>query len=122
MKNDFMIIISVKDLDASVDFYKNIIGFDLAKKIKPGPGINIAFMLFNNAIEIELLKRKDLPDVTNENSGITLSFKSNDVDAAYEMLLANNVKCEGKPFALPTGIKVVRFFDPNGVCISFMEE
>jgi lactoylglutathione lyase len=117
-----MVIVGVKNLEASIDFYKNILKCEVMKRFSPNPDTEIAFMLYNKEIEIELLKRKDMPIPENSISPIMLAFKTHNVEADYETLQLNNIKCEGKPISLPSGIKVVRFFDPNGVSITFMEE
>jgi predicted enzyme related to lactoylglutathione lyase len=122
MKNDSMIIIGVNDLDESIAFYQTYLHCTLIKRVNPGPDVEIGFVLYNDALEIELIHRRDQPPVTNKESTVTVAFASRDINADYELLQKNNVRCLGEPVALPSGVRMFRFLDPNGTTLSFMEE
>lgn len=122
MKNNFMVTIGVNDLDKSVDFYQKILEFKLIKRFKPAENVEIAFLIFNNEIEIELIKRPDLTQFNNREASISLTFKTDNINKSYQYLNENQVVCFDGPQKLPTGISILRFSDPDGVNLVFVEE
>jgi catechol 2,3-dioxygenase-like lactoylglutathione lyase family enzyme len=122
MKNGFMVIIGVNNLDESLAFYEKHLGCKLVRRIAPAKNIEIAFVLYRDTVEFELLRRKDLPPINNDGTAAVLAFATDDIDAAWRSFQEHQVKCEGAPGKLPSGVKVLRFQDPNGTRLSLMQE
>lgn len=118
MKNNFMISIGVKNLKESITFYKDTLGFTLLSQIEIDENTSMAFLLFNDAIEVQLIQRKD--EEWNNDSKVTLSFKTDDIENDLNRLKIDD--CSHQIVALPTGVSVLPFVDPNGVKLSFISE
>ena len=110
------VTIQCRDLQKSVDFYRDIAGLDIVRELTGGPR-HIVF-LANGEGEtcIELI---DNPDAAYEGSGISLGFGCEDVDAYREKLEAEGY--EPTPMIAPN--PHMKFFfvkDPDGVQVQFI--
>lgn len=135
--------IIVSDMDRSVDFYCNVLGFDVVQRVDlctgetvekgvgiPGAALKLAHLkLGNTATIIELLqyinpKSKPISsDAKSNDIGVGhAAFNVDDPDAYYEMLKSKNVK-----FISPgvmnssTGEKFCYFYDPDGAVLEFIK-
>ena len=135
--------IIVGDMDRSIDFYCNTLGFELIQKVdlcsgetvEKGVGINSAQIMLahlklgSTQTIIELLhyinpRSKPMPaDAKSNDIGVGhVAFNVDDPDAYYERL-----KSKGVVFISPgvmdssTGERFCYFFGPDGVVLEFIK-
>ncbi|WP_430875477.1 VOC family protein [Gilliamella sp. G0441] len=106
------VIVYVKDVDASTEFYAKILG---RPPVKTYPGFAV-FLLNDNFILGLQEADKITPKAPNHYGGFELSFSDvtkNDVDAIYSAWKKLNVKIELEPQMLDFGYTFVGN-DPDG--------
>ena len=135
--------IIVSDMDRSIDFYCNILGFDLTQRVDlctgetvekgvgiPGAALQLAHLkLGDSATLIELLcyinpKSKPLPEDAKSNDiGVGhVAFNVEDPDGYYEMLDKNGVSfISPGVMTSSTGERFCYFYDPDGAVLEFIK-
>lgn len=135
--------IIVSDMEKSIDFYCNVLGFELSARVDncsgetveqgvgiPGAQIQLAHLkLGDSPTLIELLcytkpESKPIPaDARSNDIGVGhVAFNVEDPDAYYERLVKHGVK-----FISPgvmnssTGEKFCYFYDPDGAVLEFIK-
>jgi lactoylglutathione lyase len=118
------IAIIASDLDTSIDFYKNLLGFTLRSRGKKGNRREIAFLYLETdpTMEIELIMDL-IPLGEYDTKGIVnhLAFRVENMDQAI-----THYKQKGITFATdePTvtldGSKTIFFNGPNGELLQFV--
>lgn len=128
---------TVSDLDRSIAFYRDVLGLELlfterseASGDDRSETLGVARSKLNLAIFrigdahfelIEYISPKGRPyDRVNSDIGAAhVAFKVDDIDAAYQSLLAKHVRFTAPPATVPAGpMKGWRwtyFFDPDGI-------
>lgn len=119
-------LIQVFDMPASVRFYCDALGFELAMRSQPGEAhfdwallrLGPAALMLNTAYEAP--DRPPAPDPARiEAHGDTaLYFGCPDVDAAYRSLLARGLDVK-PPTIAPYGMKQLYLKDPDGYNLCF---
>jgi catechol 2,3-dioxygenase-like lactoylglutathione lyase family enzyme len=118
-------LIQVFDMPISVAFYRDILGFELARQSQPGRDfdwcllrLDGAELMLNTAYERE--HRPKAPDRTRigAHEDTSLYFGCRDVDAAYTHLRAKGVELD-PPKVAPYGMKQLYLSDPDGYVICF---
>ena len=110
--------ISVKDLDASVVFYRDIVQLPVKRRFPAGPGSEIVF-LGEGETQIELIKYPhEAPPV---GEGIALGFAVDSLDETLAFITKHGIEVESGPFQPNDQIKFFYVRDPNGVRIQFSE-
>src|SRR3989344_967420 len=131
--------IVVSDLDKSLHFYRDLLGFEIVKdKLESGNYIDSVLSLKNASVRtikmkapdgnlIELLYFKSHPKKP-ENTYITglgcshIAFTVDNVEKEYKRLLGEGIKFNSSPEASPDGYaKVVFCRDPKGAWIELVE-
>lgn len=134
--------ITVKDLNRSIDFYKNVIGckelpgggLRKGKELSEGVGIkgaeldNYKLQFPNSNTLLELIKFRNVKQKLGNNNliditGIThFCLMVKDVDVTYKILKANHVKCISPPVTVKqTGAKFFYAYDPDGNIIEIVQ-
>ncbi|BCS99289.1 hypothetical protein DSLASN_49210 [Desulfoluna limicola] len=116
------ITIGTNDMDGSVDFYTETLGFDLLNRLTPSPEVELAFLKDPSGVKVELIKRASDPLVTNSACSVSLTFHVDDIDTTHAHLLSRHVPGLEEPRVLPGGLKLLLAKDPNGVVLGFIEE
>lgn len=128
----------VKDLDKSLDFYVNKLGFDLkmrwietAEQCQPGMGnpggdLELAQMVgYGAMVEISQYLHcagSDAPIEPNRIGAGHVSFEVNDLPALVEYLTAQGVQLASEPMIVPElNITWVHVLDPDGIRVEFMQ-
>lgn len=133
--------LSVSNLERSVAFYCDLLGFKPAFTIDCGPGIRlgevvrlpecrakIAFLkLEDNLLELfEYLdpRGNSIPeDRTQADYGFShICFGSSDIYADHARLTAHGVKFYGDPLEMRPGVWVVYFYGPDGETCELRQE
>lgn len=128
---------TVSDLERSIAFYRDVLGLELvfterseASGDDRSETLGVAksrlslaiFRIGDTHLElIEYITPKGRPyDRVNSDVGAAhVAFKVDDIDAAYEALLAKQVRFTGPPSTIPAGPmqgwRWTYFFDPDGI-------
>jgi len=112
------VTISVKDLEESIKFYRDLIGLPVKRSFKSGES-ELAF-LGDGETEIELICNQKHTDVSF-GTDISLGFEVESLDDALAMLKQNNVAF-GDVIQPNPSVKFAFATDPNGLRIQFVEQ
>ncbi len=130
--------LAVSDLDTSIRFYRDILGFELKEKFETGPGRErgrpedttlhhrqVAMLRFNE-LWIELVHT--IPPVgrvenlyKNNIGAAHLAFYCADIEKTYRELVAQGVKFYAPPSTSTVGRRLALFTDPDGFAIELNE-
>ena len=120
------IAINTVDIEESVRFYSDVMGFKLVKRVPNGDNI-LVYLKINDNITLELFDWKkeiqyyELPE--NCSGTVHIALGVDGIHEWYEHLKKHNVE-----FTLPLcalnhlGKNVLLFKDPNGVIIELSED
>ena len=113
------VTINVKDMEKSLDFYQEIIGLNMNRRMKPNPDMEIIF-LGSGETQIELIYNKKVDDIT-EVKDISLGFVVDSIERMMDILKKKNIPIHSGPFQPNPSIKFLYILDPNGVKIQLVE-
>ncbi len=110
--------ILVKDMDASVNFYKEVLGLEEIL-INGLPG-NIRWFRLDDKVQIHLIESTDIPETSK---GAHMSLSTPRLGELMDFLEANNIPFENWPGEAnttntrPDGVKQIYLQDPDGYWI-----
>lgn len=111
----------VKDMDASLKFYQNVLGLEMEWRRPAGPGMEIAFLKAEGTdTKVELICAEDFQGQA-EGVELSLGFAVEDVEAKREELAAAGYA----PTPIISPNPMTKFFfikDPDGITIQFVAE
>jgi len=116
--------IMVKDIDSSIKFYMDVVGFKLIDKITHSDGyMKLAFLGFGEAgeTELELIQgyNSGLPE---EGKVHHLAVTVDDIEKEFERIKTLDVKLiDEKITILPNGFRYFFFHGPEGEWIEFFQ-
>lgn len=115
------VVIRTTDIQKSIAFYENVLGFTFESMISAAPGKQIAFMAAEGGCgRIELLYNEK---GSTANSGtLSLTFEVDQIADAQKLLTEKNVRILSAPKTIKDGKKIMTAVDPNGVELDFIEE
>ncbi|HKM43622.1 MAG TPA: VOC family protein [Limnochordia bacterium] len=111
--------ITVKDLEESIEFYRDIVGLSLNRRFPAGNGMEIAF-LGDGGTEVELFYD---PAATSREFGssISLGFQVDSVEDMMNYVREKGFAIQSGPFQPNPQTKFFFVLDPNGLKIQFVE-
>ena len=109
----------VKDMEASVKFYRDIAGLPVSRRFAAGPGMEICF-LGEGETQVELICGP-AHKVPADAEGISLGFKVKSLDETLRFLKEKGVAVASGPFQPNPHIKFFYVKDPDGVSVQFVE-
>jgi len=110
------IIVPVKDLNKSIDFYKDVLYLEQAFTDKSMAFFSVGTQDFNTTI---LLHSMDKPEPAEK--GIVIEFLVDDILSAVSSIRNNNGKIVQDPIERPWGVKEAVITDPDGHRIWLVE-
>ena len=112
--------ITVKDMEESLKFYKEIVGFKENRRFEAGPGVEIVF-LGEGETQVELISS---PEKRESNIGldISLGFEVSSVDEMMNFVKEKGLAIHSGPFQPNPMVKFFYVQDPNGLKIQFVEQ
>ena len=125
--------IMVNDLQKSVEFYIDVLGFSISNKIEMAEaglsavfvekdGSKIELMKYNNK---KIQKRSEVAKLKFGGSSIPISdhitFSVDDIEATVTEIKEKGVMFHLEPLQLENGMKLASFKDPEGVLIELVE-
>lgn len=122
--NISLITIVVKDLQKSLKFYKEILGFVETKSFSPREGVKIVFLKDQDSGTIELIEDKTKPKDEGDygESRMSIGFEVTDMERKVKELIDKGVEIVRGPIEVPSGVKLAFIKDPNGVEIELIQE
>ncbi|MCO4292249.1 VOC family protein [Solitalea sp. MAHUQ-68] len=118
-------MLMVYDMQTSLAFYCNVLGFNLIESA--GPQDDIGWVLLRlNDIELMLNTQYEKPDrphnqelLRNDHHGdVCLYFACNDIDGLYQSLKSKNIALK-EPYITGYGWQTLDLTDPDGFKLSF---
>ncbi|BCB81794.1 hypothetical protein GCM10022251_14750 [Phytohabitans flavus] len=110
--------VSVRDIDRSVAFYRDVLGIPLLFQV---PGQQMAFFASGD-VRLYL----GVPESAEFASRCTLYFRVDDIEAEHDRLVAAGVESFGKPHVVhrdgATELWMSFFSDPDGHKLGLMQE
>jgi glyoxylase I family protein len=118
-------LLQVFDMPTSIQFYRDVLGFEVAETSAPGERFDWAMLRLNGAevmlnTAYEEQDRPAAPDPARiaAHADTSLYFGCPDVDAAYRHLRARGVDAN-EPSVAPYGMKQLYVSDPDGYSLCF---
>jgi lactoylglutathione lyase len=115
------VVIRTMDIQKSIDFYEQILGFSFDSMISAAPGKQIAFLSDKETCgRLELLYNEKVKSI--DHGGVSLTFEVEQIGEAEKYLLEHKVHIVSPPKTVKDGKKIMTAVDPNGVELDFIEE
>jgi len=117
-------MIRVKDIDASLKFYKDIMGLKVLRTMELDDCTLYFISDERECCTLELTYNHELPEggYTHGNYFGHLAFDTEDMDAFSEKLKANGLEYTIPPFDIKEGGPTIAFLnDPDGVSIEIIK-
>lgn len=99
--------VPVSDLDASIDWYQKVFGFELLYKVD-----EIAWCELQSSVKNVNVGLSQVEDP--QPGGVTPTFGVDDIEAAVKRLKANKVRMDGDIVTYPGMVRLITFYDPDG--------
>lgn len=115
--------VMVKDMDASIVFYTEVLGMKLVNRVRLDEEVELGFLSLpgNENIEIELINRGHA-GMSNEGLVHHVAFTVSDIEAEVERLKKLNVRMlDETPRIILDGVKIAFFFGPDGERLEFFQ-
>lgn len=113
------VTLHVKDMEQSLNFYRDVVGLKLERRFKPNPDMEICF-LKDGETQIELI-RNTSPKEVNFGPDISLGFEIESTSDFMSFLQKKNIPVFAGPFQPNPDIRFFYVLDPNGLKIQFVE-
>jgi len=110
------VTISVKDLEASLAFYQDVVGLEIVRRMAAGPGREIVF-LGSGGTEVELISGGG---EVSPGAGISMGFAAESLEDTMALLREKGYEVEGD---IVSPNPQTRFFfvkDPDGYRVQFI--
>lgn len=112
------VTIGVNNLQESITFYQEVLGYRVEKELQPTRHINLCWIAKTDSLTIELVQQENMPQADNTHSSITLTYQVADL-APYKQILVK-MQTQYTEMTLGPGATAIRFSDPNGVALSLV--
>lgn len=119
MKYKF-VTVSVKDMEESAKFYKDVLSLKEARRFTPQPGVDIMFLKDDEGSIIELIAHAGNEDASGRTP-VSIGFEVDSLEDTTTMLKEKNVVIIRGPIGAPGGVRFLFVKDPNGIEIEFIE-
>jgi lactoylglutathione lyase len=115
--------IMVKNMETSISFYQNVLGFDLLDQITPGPSVSLAFLGSRESgqVYVELVCREgaEFPDEGKVNH---LAFTVDNMEEEVARLKELQVTfVTEQPNSLGNGASYIFFKGPDGESLELFQ-
>ena len=112
------VTLSVKNLEASVSFYKDIVGLDITRRFQAGPGREIVF-LGSGDTEVELIGGAEHGGA-ELGKGISMGFAAESLEDMITLLREKGYETDGNIVSPQPNVRFFFTRDPDGYNIQFI--
>ena len=113
------VTLSVKDLEASVRFYREIVGLEIIRQFAAGPGREIVF-LGSGDTEVELISGATDND-SNTGKGISMGFDAASLEDTIALLREKGYTTVGNITSPNPSTSFFFAQDPDGYTVQFVK-
>ncbi len=115
--------IAVKNLEESVKFYTDKLGFEENHRFNPEKGMTIAFLRGDGDSMIELTEGIENidPKMKDKKGLFMVGLEVSDMDRTARELKNKGIKFTRGPIDTPNGTKIAFLEDPQGVQIELIQ-
>jgi len=110
------VTLSVKDMDASIRFYEEIVGLPLKRRFPSRPGTEIAF-LGEGETEVELISGRE--EGQTPNDCVFLGFEAESLEDTINLLRQKGYETDGNIISPAPDFSFFFARDPDGYKIQF---
>ena len=110
--------IAVSDMDESIKFYTDVMGFRVDHQLNPYPGVNITFLADEGDAMVELIKNEN---ETQKPGIFMIGMEVDNMDATAKKLIERGAEFTKEPMEVGDGTKLAFLKDPNGVEIELIQ-
>lgn len=114
------VTLSVADLEASVSFYKDIVGLEEQRRFPAGPGREIVF-LGSGDTQVELIGGAS-HDGAELGKGLSMGFVAESLENLIALLLDKGYETDGKIISPQPNVRFFFAKDPDGYNVQFVVE
>ena len=100
--------LGVRDMDASLAWYRDILGFELVYRLDDMGWCELASSVARVNIGLSQVEELEV------KGGATLTFGVTDIDTARAKLETADVRFDGETMTIPDMVMLATFFDPDG--------
>jgi catechol 2,3-dioxygenase-like lactoylglutathione lyase family enzyme len=108
--------IGVTDLDRSIAFYRDVLGFSLLYRVEDMAWCELSTGV--QRVNVGLGQREQ----AGGEGGATLTFGVTDIDAGKAALDAAGIRQDGPIRDIPNMVRLLTFFDPDDNALMFYQE
>lgn len=105
----------VKDMDESIKFYTDVMGFEIDSEHNPHPGAKIILLKGEGETMIELIQNTE-----NEPGLFCIGMEVDDMDTTLEELKSKGANVTMEPIPITVGL-LAFIEDPNGAKIALIQ-
>lgn len=109
----------VKDMKASVDFYKEIVGLEILRTFSMGEERHFTF-LGSGETQVELIQDSEVKEIVM-GSTTSLGFEVDSVEDKIKFIKDKGLDVHSGPFSPNPSMKFFYILDPDGLKIQFVE-
>lgn len=114
--------VMVKDMDASIRFYTEVLGLQLAGRVSLDGETELGFLSFpeTDNVQVELISKghDGLPERGKVDH---IAFTVSDIDRETERLKELGVKLIEEPYTILDGVRIAFFYGPDGERLEFYQ-
>ena len=107
----------VTDIDRSIDWYREMLGFELVYKMD-----EMGWCEIKTAVDRVQIGLSQVETVKPGPGNATLVFGVKDIQATRSGLESHDIKFDGDTQEIPNMVKLATFFDPDGNTLMLYEE
>lgn len=113
------VTLTVKDLDASIHFYTEVVGLPIDRRFQAGPYTEIAF-LGSGETKVELICSKNQPNLMIGN-GVSIGFKVESVPEKFASIKGGEIPVISDIIQPNPHVRFFYVADPDGFRVQFLE-
>lgn len=110
----------VENLEDSIEFYSEVIGLKIQRKISQGANVEICF-LGEGETKIELICDQEYAS-DSPGQGISIGFETESLDEFLGFLKEEEILVHSGPFSPNPNIKFLEILDPSGYRVQIVEK
>lgn len=120
MKKFAWTTLMVKDLDATIDFYEEVLGWAVTRRFPAGEGMEIAFMA-GGETELEFICSKGKEAIV-VGPDISWGFLVESLDDMLAFVKEKGIPIHSGPFTTGAGARYFYIQDPDGMKLQFFQD